>query len=80
MDSAQKENLSLVLRSIDSSFDIHEEFVDFVYLKNGLSGKAISDALLNKIDELGLHIGNCRGQVMMGRVLFQGLKMEHLLI
>ena len=62
MDSSSKEQLSLVLRFLDESCSIREEFVGFVHLKDGLSGKAISDAILSKVSDLGLDISRCRGQ------------------
>ena len=62
MDSSQKEQLSLVLRYVDSSLDILEEFVGFIHLRDGLTDKAISDAILKKVSDLGLDIMNCRGQ------------------
>ena len=61
LDSSQKEQLSLVLRYVDSSLDFLEEFVGFIHLRDGLTGKAISDAIL-KMSDLGLDIMNCRGQ------------------
>ena len=62
MDSSQKEQLSLVLRYINSSYDVQEEFVGFVHLKDGLSGKAIADSIVKKVTDLGLDIMNCRVQ------------------
>lgn len=56
MDCSQKEQLS-----ITDNTEILEEFVGFVHLRVGLSGKAIADAILKKISDLGLDIMNCRG-------------------
>ena len=38
-DSAVKEQLSLVLRYVDSEYNIKEDFLRFVHCKEGLSGK-----------------------------------------
>ena len=62
VDSSSKEQLSLVLRFVDESCNVKEEFVGFVHLKDGLTGKAISDAIIRKVTDLGLDISRCRGQ------------------
>ena len=62
MDSSGKEQLSLVIRYVDSSNNIKEDFLGFIHLNSGLSGKALSDTILNTILDLGLDISNCRGQ------------------
>jgi len=74
MDSSQKEQLSLVLRFIDCSSNILEEFVGFIHLRDGLTGKAISDAILKKVSDLGLDIMNCRGQGYDGAGSVAGYK------
>ena len=74
MDSSQKEQLSLVLRYMDSSYDVQEDFVGFVHLKDGLSGKCIADAIVAKIDEIGLIISNCRVQCYDGAGAVSGFK------
>lgn len=62
MDSSSKEQLSLVLKFVDGSNYLKEEFVGFTHLKDGLTGKAISDAIIRRVTELGLDISRCRGQ------------------
>ena len=74
MDSASKEQLSLVFRYVNSAFEIKEDFVGFVHLINGLSGKAISLAILKKISDLGLDISRCRGQGYDGAGSVAGVK------
>ena len=74
MDSSQKEQLALVLRYIDSSNDVQEEFVGFVHLKDGLSGKAIADSIVKKVTDLGLDMMNCRGQGYDGAGAVSGHK------
>ena len=60
--TSQKEQFSIVLRYFTDEIEILEEFIGFVHLRDGLSGRAIADAILKKISDLGLDIMNCRGQ------------------
>ena len=62
MDSSSKEQLSLVLRFVDGSNNLKEKFVGFIYLKDGRTGKAISDAIIGRLTELSLDISRWRGQ------------------
>jgi len=62
MDISGKEQLSFVIRYVDSSHNIREDFLGFVHLKEGLTGKNLSDAILKKVNDLGLSINDCRGQ------------------
>ena len=74
MDCSQKEQLSIVLRYVTDEIEILEEFVGFVHLRDGLSGRAIADAILKKISDLGLDIMNCRGQGYDGAGSVSGYK------
>ena len=65
-DCSNKEQMSLVLRYVDSNLDIREDFVSFVLCENGLTEKNLAPALIKKIDSLGFKIENCRGQVYDG--------------
>ena len=56
MDRSGKEQLSFVLRYVDKSNNIRENFLGFVHLGEGLSGEALSRAVLAKMDSLGLDI------------------------
>ncbi|CAB4023164.1 Hypothetical predicted protein, partial [Paramuricea clavata] len=56
-DISIKEQLSLVLRFVDSSQQIREEFVGFYHCEDGTSGVA-----LKEMADLGLPMANCRGQ------------------
>jgi len=74
LDSSGKEQLSLVLRFLDSSLNIREEFVGFCHLKSGLKGEDIANAIKQKISDLGLNIMNCRGQGYDGAGSVAGYK------
>ena len=66
--------MSLVLRLVDKSFDVREEFLGFLYCKSGLSGKSLSETLLGAISELKLDINDCRGQGYDGAAAVSGSK------
>ena len=66
MDKYGREQLSFVLRYVNSDNEIQENFLGFVHLGEGLSGEALSESILKKIDSLGLDIKNCRGQCYDG--------------
>ena len=61
-DSSHKEQLSLVLRFVDSGMNVREEFICFLHYKWGLSGQNLAKLILEALDELTLSIDNCRGQ------------------
>ena len=60
-DVSGMEQLSLVLRFVDQSNSIREEFVDFVQVER-ITGEVLASSILNKIESYGLDIRNCRGQ------------------
>jgi len=60
-DNANLEQLSLVLRFVDKECMIREEFVDF-RCTDRITGQVISSLILEKLDQWGLDISNCRGQ------------------
>ena len=61
-DCANIEQMSLVVRFVDTSASIREEFLGFVACKRGVSGEAIANTILDFLHELGLLIDLCRGQ------------------
>ena len=61
-DIFNKEQLSLVLRFVDSSQQIREEFVGFYHCEDGTSGVALKEMILKAVADLGLSMANCRGQ------------------
>jgi hypothetical protein len=61
-DISNKEQLSLVLRFVDSSQQIREEFVGFYHCEDGTSGVALKEMILKVVADLGLSMANCRGQ------------------
>ena len=69
-----KEQLSFTLRFVEDGGAICEEFLGFVQLVNGLSGKDIAEAILTKVNELGLDIKNCRDQGYDGAGAMSGFR------
>ncbi|XP_065683286.1 52 kDa repressor of the inhibitor of the protein kinase-like [Hydra vulgaris] len=61
-DSSTKEQMSLVLRFVDSDFNIREDFIQFIHCSEGVKGKDLFNVLLNCVSNLNLDIKNCRGQ------------------
>ena len=61
-DISCKEHLSLVIRFVDKESNIREEFLGFLYCKDGTSGKELADLILKEVNRLGIDIVNCRGQ------------------
>ena len=60
-DISNKEQMSLVLRYMDSQGDITKKFIKFVHLKHGTSGQLIADAIKDELRH-GLNSDQCRGQ------------------
>ena len=61
-DVSNKEQMAFVLRFIDDSSVIREEFLDFLHCSDGTSGAALSTLILDKLKQLGLDVMKCRGQ------------------
>ena len=74
MDASGKEQLSFTVRYVDRNDDIKEDFLGFVHLDEGLSGKSLAASILKKISDLGLNIENCRGQGYDGAGSMAGYK------
>ena len=60
-DVAIKEQMSVVLRFIDSSCSIREEFMDFVYTER-ITGEVLAAKLKETIAKYGIDFQDCRGQ------------------
>ena len=61
-DSSYKEQISLVLRFVDTDHNIREEFIAFMNCKWGLSGAQLAKLLLETLNDLTLSLEDCRGQ------------------
>lgn len=61
-DINNKEQLSLVIRFVDESNKIREEFLKFVECSEGLSGEGLCKVLLETLAALSIDIMDCRGQ------------------
>ena len=65
-DSSNQEQLPLILRFVDDSNSIREEFVDFVLCNTGTTGVAIAEKLLATMEEYGFNPEYLRGQAYDG--------------
>ena len=65
-DISNKENLSVVLRFVDASKSIREEFVGFYHCIEGTTGETIKTMILKVVSDLGLSMDDCRGQCYDG--------------
>ena len=61
-DVSNKEQMAFVVRFVDASSSIREEFLDFLYCSDGTSGAALSQLILENLKKLDLDIMKCRGQ------------------
>nr|XP_047146142.1 zinc finger MYM-type protein 1-like [Hydra vulgaris] len=62
VDCSNTEQMSLVLRYVNSNNEICEDFLRLIDCKTGTSGLSLSLNVLNALQEFGLDIQNCRGQ------------------
>ena len=62
VEVANKENLSLLIRFVDSSHNIREEFVGFRECGEDLSGESIKNLIIKSISDIDLSMDGCRGQ------------------
>ena len=62
-DSSNKEQLPLVLRFVDATNSVHEEFVIFIHSDTGTSGDLVAGKVL---EEYGLNVNYLRGQAFNG--------------
>ena len=61
-DVSNTEQMSLVLRFVDESNNIREEFVDILPCTSGTTGQVIADMILDRVREYGLNPAFIRGQ------------------
>ena len=62
VDASVHEQMPLVLRFVDSTNQVREEFVGFVICDSGTSGRALADKILSTLHELSLDVTMMRGQ------------------
>ena len=51
-DSSNKEQLPLVLRFVDATNSVHEEFLEFIHCDTGTSGNAVADKILEALKSM----------------------------
>lgn len=62
VDISISEQMPLVLRFVDGSSQIREEFVGFVLCDSGTSGRALSEKILSTLQQFNLDLRMLRGQ------------------
>ena len=72
-DTSNKEQLSIVLRYVDSENKVQEHFMDFIECRNGITGEALAQTILQCMKDLGLDAANIRGQGYDGASNMSGL-------
>ena len=65
-DVSNKENLSVVIRYVDETKTIREEFLGFYLCEEGTAGVAIKNIIVKAVADLGLSMDDCRGQCYDG--------------
>ena len=61
-DVSNVEQMPLVIRYVNSDFEICEAFTGFIACDESVSGEAISEKVLQRVEDLSLNIIFCRGQ------------------
>ena len=61
-DISNKENLLVVIRFLDSTKTVREEFVGFYLCEDGMTGAVIKDLIIGAVADLGLSMDDCCGQ------------------
>ena len=61
-DCSNKEQMSLVLRFVDSDLNIREDFIKFIHCKWGLAGADLAAVILKALEGFSLNIEDWRGQ------------------
>ena len=56
----------MVIRFLDSTKTVTEEFVGFYLCEDGTTGAAIKDLIIGAVADLGLSMDDCRGQCYDG--------------
>lgn len=65
-DCSNSEQLALVVRYVDETCTIREEFIEYIECDTGTTGLALGEKIISKLEELGLDIKDIRGQCYDG--------------
>ena len=69
--------MTFVIQFVDKFCQIREEFVQFLECESGTSGQELYLKIVNVIRDLGLEIGNLRGQGYDGAGNMTGKKVMY---
>ena len=70
-DVQGREQATIVIRTVDESGEVSEDFVGFVEAED-LTGRGLANLLLRQLDSIGLNVADCRGQGYDGAAAMQG--------
>ena len=59
IDSSGKSQMSLVIRYINSEFNVKEDFLSYIHCEEGLSGEALTNVLLKTLKSFSLDLKDC---------------------
>ena len=76
-DRSSTEQMLFVMRYVDKSCQIREEFIQFLECESGTSGQELYLKIVNVIRNLGLEISNLRGQGYNGAGNMAGKKVVY---
>ena len=62
VDISNKEQMSIIIRYVDSKGQIREVFVKMAECNLGCSGEGLAKTILNSIEDVNLDMADCRGQ------------------
>ena len=71
VDVTCKQQVSIVLRFVDSGRNIQEEFLDFIKVER-ITGEVLAREIKNVLARYGLDLQNCRGQGYDGAINMSG--------
>ena len=72
-DTSNKEQVVIVLRHVDSDFEVHEDFIG-LYVVGSINSKTLTSVIKDTIQRLMLSLSNCRGQCYDGASNMSGSK------
>ena len=61
-DCANKEQLAIVVRYVDTNSEAKEKFLKFLECDQGVTGADIKDKILDTLKMVGIDMDLCRGQ------------------
>ena len=73
-DTANREQMALIVGFVDKQGHIREEFLDFIHCDEGTTGRALSGKIISSLQDNGLDISYLRGQGYDGAGNMAGIR------